>query len=166
MVFAGQVDGLVVRHDQMSAFADLDSAGADVDALAIEIVHFLDQHRRVDHHAVADQAGLALQDTGGHQVADELFTIDDHRVSCIVAALKTDDKICTRSQKIDDFTLALVTPLRSDDNGVRQISLLRELLVVGWLLYFATNKIPLTTNSNVKRQPGPKDAISGWTQPV
>jgi hypothetical protein len=126
MVFTGQVDGLVVRHDQMGAFAHLDSAGADVDALAVEIVHFLDQHRRVDHHAVADQAGLALQDTGGHQVADELFTIDDHRVPCIVAALKTDDNICTCSQKIDDFALALITPLRSDDNGVRQISLLNK----------------------------------------
>jgi hypothetical protein len=34
-------------------------------------------------------------------------------------------------QKIDDFAFALVPPLRSDDNRVRQISLLRELLVVG-----------------------------------
>ena len=108
----------------MGAFAHLDSVGPDIDALAVEIVHFLDQHRRVDHNAVADQAGLALQDTGGHQVADELFTIDDHRVPGIVAALEADDNICARSQKIDDFALALIAPLGSDDYDICQISFL------------------------------------------
>ena len=118
--FAGQVDGLVVGHDQMGAFAHLYSVDADVDALAAEIVHFLDQHRWVDHHAVADQAGLALQDTGGNQVADELFTIDHHRVPRIVAALEADDNIGPCRQKVDDLALALVAPLGSDDDDICQ----------------------------------------------
>jgi hypothetical protein len=65
---------------------------------------------------------------------------------CIVSALKADDKICTRSQKIDDFALALITPLRSDDNGVRQISLLNkkrieDLRVQGVKIFFSKDFI-------------------------
>jgi hypothetical protein len=50
------------------------------------------------------------------------------------------------SQKIDDFAFALVTPLRSDDNGVRQISLLNkkrieDLRVQGVKIFFSKDFI-------------------------
>lgn len=75
----------VIGHDHVGFFADFQKAGADIDTLAREKVDFLEQHFRVDHHAVSDQAKLFLEDAGGDQVADKLLVVDYQRVPCVVS---------------------------------------------------------------------------------
>ena len=64
---AGGVEQQVVGHDQVGVGRD--PQAADVDAPRAQRVELVDQHLRVDHHAVADHAALArIQDARGDQV--------------------------------------------------------------------------------------------------
>ena len=57
------VQQLVVRHDHMGAVAD-EQAARSMPA-AVELVHLVEQHVGVHHHAVADHAdGLGMEDAG------------------------------------------------------------------------------------------------------
>ena len=62
-------------------------------------------------HAIA-------QDARGDQVQDGLAAVDDQRVTGVVTSLETHDRSRAFRQKIDDLALALVTPLRADDDDV------------------------------------------------
>ena len=52
----------------------------------------------------------------------EHLTIDNDGVSCINAALIANDDVSGPAQQIGDFSLALVTPLSTDDDYVCQRS--------------------------------------------
>ena len=56
----GQVDGLVVGHDEMGEFADLERLRVGQPAARLQGVDLLDEHLGVDHHAVADHAHFAV----------------------------------------------------------------------------------------------------------
>ena len=47
-------------------------------------------------------------------------TMED-RVSGIIAALASDNYVCSRSKHIDNLAFALVAPLHSDQNCVRHV---------------------------------------------
>lgn len=55
---------------------------------------------------------------------DGFLATHDQRVTCVVAALETNNNVSITSEKIDDFTFAFVSPLRPDDRDVSH-SLLR-----------------------------------------
>src|SRR5690349_10524405 len=79
-------------------------------------VDFLDQRERVDHSAIADDAGFVfVQGTGRDQAENIFFTVDHQRMSGIVATLKTYDHVGIGGEEVDDLALALVTPLRADN---------------------------------------------------
>ena len=42
------------------------------------------------------------------------FTINDQSMTCVVTALKTDHRVKTFIEKVDNFPLALVAPLSAD----------------------------------------------------
>ena len=68
-------------------------------------------------HAVADEAAHVLvQDAGGNQREDGLAPVDDERVARVVAALEASDGGGALGQQIDDLALALIAPLRADDD--------------------------------------------------
>ena len=49
---------------------------------------------------------------------DRLFSVDDEGVAGIIAALKSDYDIRVLGEEVDDLTLALISPLSSDDSYV------------------------------------------------
>ena len=115
--FARQVDGAVVGHDQVRAVADLQQLVLREEAALPQLIDLGEEHGRIDDHAVADHAHFpGVQDAGRNQVQDRLVAIDDHGVAGIVAALVASDDVGVLGQKVDDLPLALIAPLRSDDD--------------------------------------------------
>src|SRR5688500_332797 len=114
--FPGQINGLVVRHDEMRFFADTQQRIIKQMPLGLESVNLLDQNLRINHHAVADHAQLIwMQRPGRNEMQYGLFTVDHQGVAGIVAALETDDDIGVAGKKIDNFAFTFVAPLGSDD---------------------------------------------------
>src|SRR5690606_24531870 len=68
-------------------------------------------------HAVADEAAHVLpQDARRDQRQDGLAPADHERVAGVVTALKASDGSRTLGQEVDDLALALIAPLRPDDD--------------------------------------------------
>ncbi len=79
-----------------------------------EPVDFFDQTHRVNHHAIANDAGLpAAQDAGGNQVQHVFLTADENGVSRVVPALGTDHDVRPFRQDVNDLALAFIAPLRA-----------------------------------------------------
>ena len=78
---------------------------------------FFEEGQRIDHYAVADDAGaLGPQNAAGHELQNEFFFVDDDGVSGVVAAGVARHDRKSLSEYIDDLTLALVAPLGSDND--------------------------------------------------
>ena len=89
----------------------------DVDAAPAQALELLDQHRRVDHDAVADHAGPpGIEDPRRDQVELELLAVADDRVAGVVAALEAHDHVRVLGEQVDDLALPLVAPLGTDDD--------------------------------------------------
>ncbi len=85
----------------------------------LQTLDFLQENLRIEDNAVADNAALAfMQDAGRDQVQDDFFFTDDQGMAGIVTALKTDDIIRILGVDIDNFALAFVTPLGTNNNQI------------------------------------------------
>ena len=112
---AGRVEHHVVGHDQVGVGGDPQAAG--VDAAAAQALQLLDQHRRVDHHPIADHARLArVEDPGRDQVELELVAVADDRVAGVVAALEARHDVGLLGEQVGELSLALVAPLGAHDH--------------------------------------------------
>ena len=108
-----RVELLVVREDQMRVAAHEQPAA--VDALLSEPVELREQHRGVDHDAVADdRRDVVVEDAARHQLQSERLTADDDRVPGVVPALVADDDLHLLGDEVGELALALVAPLRAD----------------------------------------------------
>ena len=77
----------------------------------------LQQRRRIDHQAVADDGLLAgPQNAARNQLQDELALADEHGVAGVVPALVAGHDIEAFGEKVDDLALALVAPLGAQDD--------------------------------------------------
>ena len=113
-----RVELAVVGHDQVRVAGDLQLRR--VDALRQQVVELLQEHPRVDHDAVADdRRDVPVEHTAGDQVQLERGVADDDRVPGVVAALVAHDVGHLVGQQVGGLALALVTPLRSDDDDGR-----------------------------------------------
>ena len=118
--FGQHVELAVVRQDQVRLVAD-EQAAADVDAEPGQLVHLREQRRRIDDHAVADDAGDAVvQDAGRDEVQDELLAAHVDRVAGVVAALVARHDVEARRQQIDDLALAFIAPLGAQHCDVHE----------------------------------------------
>ena len=71
------------------------------------------------HQAVADDGPLpGPQDAAGNQLEDELLLADEDGVAGVVAALVARHDIEALGEEVDNFPLALVSPLGAQDNDV------------------------------------------------
>ncbi len=114
--FARLIDGDVVRHDQRRGRRDL-QARTHVHALLFQLGDFAHQRGGRQHHAVADQAERVIaQDARRDEVQDGLLALDDQRMARVVATLETRDGADTFGEEIDDLALALVAPLRAEND--------------------------------------------------
>ena len=110
------VELLVVRHDQVRVAAHHEAAG--VDALGGQRVELLEQHRRVDHDAVADdRRDVVVEDAARHQLQREGLAVHDDAVAGVVATLVAHDHVHLASEMVGQLALPLVAPLGPDHHG-------------------------------------------------
>ena len=95
---------------------------ADPHALALQVIHFFDERRGIDHDAVADETkGAAVQNAGGNQVKDKCARDIDDGVACVRATLIAYDHIGFTRENIDNLALSFVSPLGSDDYQIGHV---------------------------------------------
>ena len=115
---AREIERDVRRQNQRATGADLESF-ENGHTVRHQCVRFLNQRIERQHDAIADQAADAVAENAGrNQVQDSFLTADDQCMSGIVAALEAHHRRRTVGEKIDYFTLALVTPLGADDDDI------------------------------------------------
>src|SRR5712692_3200249 len=106
----------VPGHDHVRPVRD--DQVVDADTAGLHLVHLLEQHARVEHHPVADDAGGALiQDPRWDQVEAKLLAATDHGMAGVVPALRADNHAGALGQEVDDLALALIPPLPADEDG-------------------------------------------------
>ena len=111
--FGHLVQRPVVRRDQVRVGRDQE-LGA-VHAAGGEAVDLVQQHLRVDHHAVADHRDdVGRQHPGRQQVQGVALVADDHRVAGVVPALVSDHVVDAVPEQVGGLALALIAPLSPD----------------------------------------------------
>ena len=104
----------VPRHDEVRVAGEADGLGGD--AARLEVVELLDEDPGVDDAARAEHALLAPEDPRGHVLELVGLAVGDDRVAGVGAALVAADEVAVLGEQIDDLPLALVAPLRADDD--------------------------------------------------
>ena len=88
-----------------------------MNALAHQPISFFKEGFRIDDHAVAEDAGLALMhDAGRKQMKYERVVADLNRVTGVMAALIADHDVEPLGEQIDDLAFSFIAPLGSDDS--------------------------------------------------
>ena len=117
---------LVPREDEVGAAGDLEPGARDPPRL--QRVDLVEQRRQVDDDAVADHRhDVVVEHAARDQLQGVTLAADDHGVPGVVPALVADDVAVLLGQQIDDLGLALVSPLRPDDDGDRHVRRLYRL---------------------------------------
>ena len=114
-------DDAMKRENDVRAIADGELL-ADIDARTFQHFHLLDQRRGIDDHSVADH-GLDSrpQNAARNQLENKLLGADEHGVPGVVAALVASHHRKLLGEEVDDLTLALVTPLRTQYDDVSHV---------------------------------------------
>jgi len=109
---------LVVGQDQMRPVRD-DEVAADLDPAAAEVRDLLEELLRIDHHPVADHAGLVgVEDARGDEMERVALAAHGDGVPGVRPAVVAHDHVVTGGEQVDDLALALVAPLEPHDRGV------------------------------------------------
>jgi uncharacterized surface protein with fasciclin (FAS1) repeats len=110
----------VQRQDQRGILGDAEILRRDMHALRLEAADLGHQRMRIDDDAIANDAQLAgAHDAGGEQAQLVGNAVNDERVAGIVTALEAHDDVGALGEPVDNLALALVAPLRSDDDYIR-----------------------------------------------
>ena len=72
----------------------------------------------INNHTITDNRELALHQTGRQQCELVAHPVNDQRMAGIVTALIAHHDIGTLAEPVHDLALALVAPLRADDNHI------------------------------------------------
>ena len=108
----------MVRHDERAVGRDA-HARLCINAMGLELIDFLEEGLGREHHAVADVANRCrVHDSRGNQTQNRLGTIDDKRMTSVVAAIEAHYAVDMLSKPIDDLPLALIAPLGADNDDV------------------------------------------------
>ena len=98
----------VVRHDHVGAVAYAQVAGQAGIARHLDL---LDEHIRIDYHAVADEVHrVRPADAGRDEVELERAELVDHGVACVVAARVPGYDRCALGQEVDDLPFSFRRP--------------------------------------------------------
>ena len=116
LALPGAIQRDVPGHDQVGVSGDEQKVSGLVPA-SLEIVELGDENARIDDAAGPDRAAL-----GGDDPRRDLPDLvglagDDDRVAGVRTALVAADEIRLLGEQIDDLSLALVAPLRTDDDS-------------------------------------------------
>src|SRR5262249_18721186 len=117
-----QVERFVIRQDAMRCVADLEVA-VDLHAEPAQALDFFEEGVRIDHHPVAEETELAgVEDAGGDQPQRKVLVAEANGVAGVVAALITCDHVEGLTEEIDNFSLAFVAPLHTNDGEILSLS--------------------------------------------
>jgi len=106
----------MVRQHQMRPIADVEPP-FNVHAVAHQLVDFLEERVGIEHDAVPDSATHArVQDPARNLVKHDRRVADVHRVPRVRPALVAHDPVRALGEHVDELALALVPPLRTDDD--------------------------------------------------
>ena len=111
----GRVEHAVRRKDQMGLLR-YDELPGQIMAAGRQRLGLLAEQDGVQHHAVADDVGLAsLEDARRYRTQDVFLTAEFQRMTRIGTALETCYDLIAGSQHVHDLSLALVPPLQAED---------------------------------------------------
>ena len=114
--FSGLFQRFVVGHDEVGVGAHEQSPLGGDSPLG-QLLHLAEQGGRVEHDAVADNALLVgMENAGGYGVEDEDLVLHLYGVTGVGATLEPGYHIGIDGEVVDDFRLALVTPLCPEHN--------------------------------------------------
>ena len=131
LLFTDTIDQLVVRHDEMGIVAD-EQASFHVDAVRLQHLDLFHERFRIDHRAVADDAGLLRPDDADwNEMQDVLLVSHLDGMPGIGAALEPHDDISLFTQEIDDLALAFVPPSCAYENANGHMTLQAPCLMPG-----------------------------------
>src|SRR5262245_54411505 len=89
------------------------------DAFIFQHLHFTQEGFGIQYHARADDTDLAaVQASRRDQMQDELLSLNNDSVSCIVPALVTGNDIELFSQQIDNLPFTFIAPLGANHHDV------------------------------------------------
>ena len=109
------VEFLVVGQDQVSIPADPQAFGRHPPGF--KRVHLLNEDPWVDDDSVADDRDhVIVEDAAGDQLQGKGLSVDNQGMPGVVAALVADNHRHLTSHEVGELALALVTPLRPDDD--------------------------------------------------
>jgi len=112
-----RIHAAVVGHDQVRPVAEDQFRVGREGVFLLQVPDLLDEHLRVDDHAVAQHAHLVIvEDPRRDQVQDGLLSPDHDRVPRVVAALETHDGVGVFRIEVDDLALAFIAPLGPYDD--------------------------------------------------
>src|SRR5215472_7563955 len=102
----------------MRAVAD-EQVLVDRNSQLTQPIDLTDQRDWIDNHTIPNHASFAAsQNSRGDQVQYILHAAMDNGVPGVIATLTADNDVRVRSQYVDNFALALIAPLHSDQNCV------------------------------------------------
>src|SRR6266566_6106246 len=115
-LFACMVQGAMVGKYQMSARTNLHAFRRNFHTLRNQAIGFFKKRFWIDHHTVAQHAGLAAMDNSRRQQMQyERLVSHLDGMSGIVSTLIAGHYVEVFSQKVNDLAFAFVPPLRADD---------------------------------------------------
>ncbi len=121
----GDVDRLVVGHDDVDVAVDHQLAVLLEVAFLLQVGDLLEKDLRVENHAVANDAALALmEDARRNQVQDGFFVADHQGVAGIVAALEAYHIIGVLGVDVNNLAFALIAPLGAHNYHVGHMQIL------------------------------------------
>ena len=113
----------MVAEDDVGTLRDEQAVPVDLlTGLRSPALQLLIEDPRVDHHAVPqDEPAVFAGDARGKKVELEHALTKHHRVTCVVAALKSGHHARAFGQPVHQLAFALVAPLRTQDDGCRHV---------------------------------------------
>ncbi len=117
--FAHSVKFAMNGENQRSVFRNAQHVRRDFDALTAQFLNFHDKMMRINHNTIADHAQLAAHKAGWQKRKLVADAIDDKRMTRVMTALIAHNHIGALGQPVHDLSLALIAPLRPDDNYIR-----------------------------------------------
>src|SRR5246127_2698811 len=94
-------------------------------SLRFQSADFFKEDFRIYDDAVADHAEfVGVEGTGGNEVKDCFFAVDDQRMASVVTALEPHHDIRIVGKEIYDLALTFVSPLSADDCDVGHLPIL------------------------------------------
>ena len=111
--FAMFINGTVVRHDQMGAFADQKILD-DLNAALAQSPNFTDEGDRIDHNTIADYICFIRMKYSGWDGMQHMFNATEFQcMPGIWSTLETGNYIILRCKYINNFPLTFIAPLKA-----------------------------------------------------